>query len=244
MLVGSTNFAILLLLVKRKFRKILRVSEVRFMIGLLIIFVPLAAFSLMRNFGMSFGESLIKSLFGIVTTFTTTGYSTMNYALWPPFALGLLMVLMFIGGSAGSTAGGIKLVRAYLLIRITKESIRNRVSPIQRITKPAYYRVQESVFIDNTLIKDTIGFVICFIAVFIIGSLLITLTADCLLSEAMFEFASAFGTVGISNGLTNANTPVGSLIVLMVGMVLGRLEMFIVLSLSQNPKRIEKRVFL
>ncbi len=58
--------------------------------------------------------------------------------------------------------------------------------------------------------------------------MLITLTSGCSLSDAVFEFASAFGTVGISNGLTNINTPLGTLIVEMCGMVLGRLEVFIV----------------
>ena len=228
MLIGSTNFAVLLLLVKRNFREIFRISEVRFMIGLLLVFVPLATFSLMSKTGSNFGESLMKSLFGIVATFTTTGYSTMNYALWPPFALGLLMLLMIIGGSAGSTAGGIKLIRTYLLIRITKENVRSRLSSVRQITVPTYYRVQGKIPIDNDLINDTVGFVACYTGVFIVGTLLLTLTADCSLFDAMFEFASAFGTIGISNGLTSANTSVMSLLILMVGMILGRLEVFIV----------------
>ena len=228
MLIGSTNFAILLLLVQGRFRKIFRVSEVRFMLGLLLVCVPLATFSLMHQTGLGLGESLMEALFGVVTTFTTTGYSTMNYALWPPFALGLLMLLMIIGGSVGSTAGGIKLLRSYLLIQIIKENIRSRLSPARRITAPAYYRVQGKMPIDHALIKDTFGFVACYMAVFIIGTLLLTLTANCSLFDAMFEFASAFGTVGISNGLTNASASLGSLLILIVGMLLGRLEVFIV----------------
>ena len=228
MLTGSTNFAILLLLIKRKFRKISRVSEVRFMAGLLIVCLPLVAFSLMHNMGLGFGKSLMNSLFGIVTTFTTTGYSTMNYAYWPPFALGLLMVLMIVGGSAGSTAGGIKLFRAYLLIRVTKENVRHRISPARRITTPVYYRAQGKMPIDDALIKDTVGFVACYMGVFIAGTLLLTFNTGCPLFDAMFEFASAFGTVGISNGLTNAGASVGSLFILMAGMILGRLEVFIV----------------
>lgn len=228
MLVGSTNFAVLLLLVKGKFGKIFRVSEVRFMMGLICVFVPLTAFSFMIEIKMGLGESFMKSLFGIVAIFTTTGYSTMDYALWPPFASGLLILLMIIGGSAGSTSGGIKLLRAYLLIRITKENIKNRIFPARRITAPAYYQVQGKKLIDNALINETLGFIACYMGVFIAGTLLLTLTANCSLFDAMFEFASAFGTVGISNGLTNAGASAGSLLVLMAGMILGRLEMFIV----------------
>ena len=228
MLVGATNFSILLLLVKGKFRKMFKVSEMRFMIGLILVFTPLAAFSLIRRLGMGVFDSFINSLFGVVATFTTTGYSTMTYAAWPSFALGLLMVLMIIGGSGGSTAGGIKLFRAYLLVRITKENIRNRLSPMQRVSVPSYNRVQGKMIISDALVKSIVGFVTCYLGVFIVGALLLTLTSDCSLFDAMFEFASAFGTVGISNGLTNAGASAGSLIVLMVGMILGRLEMFIV----------------
>ena len=228
MLVGATNFAILLLLIKRKFRKILQVSEVRFMLGLIIVFVPLAALSLMSSLGLGFGESLINSLFGVVTTFTTTGYAIMNYSHWPPFALGLLMMLMVIGGSGGSTAGGIKLFRTYLLIRITRENIKNRMSPLRRTSSPSYHRVQGKMFISDALIKSIVGFTVCYFAVLIAGTLLLTLTSGSSLFDSMFEFASALGTVGISNGLTNAGASAGSLIVLMAGMILGRLEVFIV----------------
>lgn len=228
MLVGSTNFAVLLLLAKFKFRKIVKVSELRFMFGLIAVFVPLIAFSLMAEMGMGLGTSLHQSLFGIVTTFTTTGYSTMNYAAWPPFAGGLLIVLMIIGGGIGSTAGGIKLGRTYLLIRIARANIKKRLSPSRRVTVQNYYRAQGKMPIDNSLIADTCSFVFCYTMVFIIGALLITLTEGCALYDAMFEFASAFGTVGISNGLTNASTATGTLIVEMIGMILGRLEVYIV----------------
>ena len=241
MLIGSTNFAILLLLVSGKFRKLFKVSEMRFMTGLLLVFVPLAAFSLMSDMGMGFGESLINSLFGIVTTFTTSGYAMMNYSQWPPFAMGLLVVLMIIGGGVGSTAGGIKLLRTYLLIRITKENVKNRLSPARRVTTPVYHRVQEEVPIDDALVKDTVGFVSCYMAIFIAGTLLVTLTADCSLFDAMFEFASALGTVGISNGLTSARAPAGSLIILMAGMVLGRLEVFIVFIWASSGVQLLRR---
>jgi len=245
MLIGSSNFAVLLLLVKGKFRKIIRVSEVRFMIGLLFVFVPLTAVTLMSKLGMGFGESLINALFGVVTTFTTTGYSTMNYSLWPPFLLGLLVLLMIIGGSVGSTAGGIKLVRTYLLIRITRENVKNRLSSDRRITAPAYYLAQGKMLpIDDTLIKDTIGFISCYMGVFIAGTLLLTLTADCSLFDAMYEFASALGTVGISNGVTNPGASAGSLIILMVGMFLGRLEIFIVfIGLYTGIHMLRRRIF-
>ncbi len=228
MLIGATNFAVLFLMVKRKFKQMFRISELRFMLGLVLVFTIFCMIPLMREMHMGFGESFMDSLFGVVTTFSTTGYSTMNYSVWPSFGIGLIMLLMIIGGSTGSTAGGIKLARAYLLIRITRENIVKRISPDRQITSPSYHKVQGKTLIDDAIIKDTLGFIACYAGVFMMGTLLITLTADCSLEAAMYEFASAFGTVGISNGLTNAGTDNGTLIIEMIGMLLGRLEIFIV----------------
>lgn len=241
MLIGSTNFAILMLLVKRKFRQVFNIAEIRFVIGLLIVFVPLIAISLNREVGLAIGESFHEALFGVVTTFSTTGYSTMNYAEWPAFTIGLLILLMIIGGGAGSTAGGIKLSRTYLLIKITRENIRKRISPARCVTTPSYYSVQGKTLIDDALVKDIFGFVSCYMGVLIVGTLLITLTAGCSLLDALFEFASAFGTVGISNGLTNSSTDAATLVVEMAGMLLGRLEIFIVFVGASSIVRTIKR---
>lgn len=71
---------------------------------------------------------------------------------------------------------------------------------------------------------------VCYLHIFITGSLLLTLTANCGLTEGMFEFASSLGTVGLSIGLTGPAAGAGTLIVEICGMILGRLEIFIVLT--------------
>lgn len=230
MIIGCTNFGVLLLLVQGKFRQMFKISEVRFLVGVITVFVTLSAISLVKETGVGIVEGVHDAFFGVVTIFSTTGYSTMDYSSWPPFALGLAMLLMIIGGSTGSTAGGIKLIRTYLLIRITKNNIHKRFSARQVVTAPSFYGLQGKVHIDETIVNDTIGFISCYMAVLIFGTLAITVTEGCSLFDAMFEFASAFGTVGISNGLTNAGTKTATLIIEMIGMILGRLEIFIVMA--------------
>lgn len=83
--------------------------------------------------------------------------------------------------------------------------------------------------IDKDLAEDTFGFIIAYFVIFIIGSLLMTVTADCTLMEGMFDFASSLSTVGLSIGITGPATNDATLIVEMVGMLLGRLEIFIVI---------------
>ena len=95
---------------------------------------------------------------------------------------------------------------------------------------PTYVRAQGRTKIDEELCSDTVGFVGCYLLLFIAGTLLLTQTAGCDLEKAMFEFASALGTVGLSIGLTGTTTNNATLVVEMVGMILGRLEIFIVLT--------------
>ncbi|MBE6904807.1 MAG: TrkH family potassium uptake protein [Ruminococcaceae bacterium] len=229
MLIGTTNFAVLLLFTKRKWRQVARVSEVGFMFLLLAIFVPLTAVSLSAGLGMNIGESFRRASFDVVSALSTTGYSTMSYMSWPPFAIGVLILMMLIGGGIGSTAGGIKMSRVYIMLRLALLNIRKRLSPSRKIETPYYVKAQGKTPIDDSLASDTTGFVVCYLGLFIVGALLTTITAGCSLTEGMFEFASALGTVGLSIGLTGPTTGAGTLIIEMFGMMLGRLEIFIIL---------------
>ena len=228
MLIGTTNFAVLQLLMKGKFRRAFQVSEVKFMLVILAVFIPITALSLANTLNFSIGEGFRRAAFDVTSALSTTGYSTMSYTKWPPFAIGILTLLMLIGGGIGSTAGGIKLTRVYLMIRTTYINICKRLFPSRKITVSYYNKAQGKSLIDGTLLADTTGFISCYLSIFIVGSLLLTLTAGCSLTEAMFEFASALGTVGLSIGITGPSTNVATLAIEMLGMILGRLEIFII----------------
>lgn len=229
MLIGTTNFAALILLAKGKVRSFFKVSEVKFMFLLLALFIPPTAISLSRGLGISFFEGLRKSTFDIVSAMSTSGYSTMSYAEWPHFAIAVLILMMIIGGGIGSTAGGIKLSRVYLLFRMAGTNIKRRLSPARNIEAPQYMKASGKEPIDQDLIDDTTGFFFSYLVIYVIGTLALTVTADCSLMEAMFDFASSLSTVGLSIGITNPTTAPAALIVEMIGMLLGRLEIFIVL---------------
>ena len=230
MLLGTTNFAALLLLLRRKWRRVLRVSEVRFLFVLLLVFVPLIALSLSHELGLGIGEAFRHAWFNAASALSTTGYATMGYDSWPAFAVGLLILLMLIGGGMGSTAGGLKLTRVYLILRMVGQNLKRKLVPGRFVDTPTYTKAQGKARIDDALCADTLGFVGCYLVLFLAGALALTLTAGCSLTEAMFEFASALGTVGLSIGLTGPATGSATLVVEMIGMILGRLEIFIVLT--------------
>ena len=226
MFVGGSNFAVLMLITQRRFKRIVKISEVRFMACSFAVFVPLMMIPLIQRGGMSFFRSLREAVFCVVAMFTTSGYYISDYSLWPPFAVLLIMLLMILGASTGSTAGGIKMLRAYIVLRVTKENIRRRLSPNHSVRVMHYMRPNGEAPIHNDLIRDTFEFVTVYFVLLVAGTLLIALFENCSLGVAAFEFTAAFGTIGVSNGLTaGASTP--TLIVLMAGMFMGRLEIYI-----------------
>lgn len=229
MLIGTTNFAALLLLARGKVGAFAKVSEVRFMFLLLVVFIPPTALSLAKGLDIPLGEGLRRSTFDIVSAISTTGYASMSYAEWPQFAIGVLILMMLIGGGIGSTAGGMKISRVYLMLRVAGENFKKKLLPPRSVQVPQYTKASGKAPIDASLIDETTGFLVSYLLIYGLGTLALTVTADCSLTEAMFDFASSLGTVGLSIGITNPTTPAAALIVEMFGMFLGRLEIFIVL---------------
>ena len=228
MLVGTTNFAILLLLVRRKWRDALRCSELRFLGVLLAVFVPVTALVLMTGLYMSLGEGLRQALFNIVSALSTTGYATMSYERWPQAALSIMILMMLIGGGAGSTAGGIKLSRTLIMLKASFAELRARVSPEHEVRTPSITRAQGRTPVDAPMLRATAGFVTLYLLLFCAGTLLLCITEGAPLASCMFEFASSLGTVGLSIGLTGPTTRAATLLVEIAGMLLGRLEILLV----------------
>ena len=230
MIIGTTNFAALILLAKGKIKAFSKISEVRFMCLVFAIFIPLTAWSLSDGLNISYLQGLRKAAFDLVSALSTSGYSTMSYENWPQAAITIMILMMLIGGGMGSTAGGLKLTRVYLLLRMGMTNIRRRLSPTNDVEAPYYIKAQGRAAISKDVVEDTIGYFVTYILIFLTGSILITVTADCTITAAMFDFSSAIGTVGLSMGITNPMTNNATLIIEIVGMLLGRLEIFIVLT--------------
>ena len=229
MLIGTTNFVALLLLAKGKIRSFFRISDVKFLIILLAVFVPPVAVSLSRGMNISLAEGFRKSIFSVISSISTAGIVNMDCAECPQFVIGVMILMMVIGGAIGSTSGGIKLSRVYLMLRLCGVQIRKKLNPGSYVESPHYVKASGNEPIDRELADDTAGFITAYMVIYVIGVLLMTVTADCTLTEAMFDFASSLSTVGYSIGITGPSTNAPTLIVEMIGMILGRLEIFIVI---------------
>ena len=227
MILGSTNFYANMLLVKGRFREFFRLGETRLVLFFTATITPLIAFASLSALYGNFTSSLRISLFNVVSALTTTGFSTVSYNNWPDFSYLVMIVLMVIGGGIGSTAGGIKLERIYIIYKQISWSIKSKFMPERMVNKPAIYRAEGKTFITHDVYSDSTNYTLMFIAILIVGTSILTLTGYGI-KEALFEFASALGTVGLSIGVTSINTPSIALWTMTFGMLLGRLEIFVI----------------
>jgi trk system potassium uptake protein TrkH len=166
------------------------------------------------------------AIFEAVSALTTTGYSTVSYASWPPVGAYVLILLMLIGGGTCSTAGGIKQFRVYLLTRALLREIRQALLPRGAVTVIRTVQGEREVFVDEAQIRQAGLFLFLYLSTFFLGVGIMT-ACGIELKDALFEFASTVGTVGLSVGVTSANLPAPVLIAQIAGMLLGRLEFFV-----------------
>ena len=228
MLIGTTNFSLLLLLLKGRFRDFMKSSEIRFLVVLLLITVPVMTLFLMHG-GKNFGEGLRLSIFNAVSALSTSGYATCSYSEWPETAVAVMIILMVIGGGLGSTAGGIKLARVCILMKNLARNIRKKLLPDRTVLLAHYHRGTERELLGKEQIDEASTYAGCYIIIFIVGTLLLTFFSGCTLLQGAFEFASSLGTVGLSIGVTGPDTSVVCLLIEIAGMILGRLEIFVIL---------------
>ncbi len=135
MVLAGTNFALLLLVVTGHWRRL--VNDIEWRVYVAIIGVVTAAvmlFGLWSDNFSSFWSALRYSLFQVVSVMTTTGYGTHDYDLWNNFGRGVLILLMFVGGCAGSTGGGMKVIRHVLLAKILRLELELAYRP--RVVRP------------------------------------------------------------------------------------------------------------
>ena len=231
MIIAGVNFRLhYLTLWKRQPKHLFSNPEFRLYIGLLTGASILVALNLMNSMGLSIGEAFRHGGFQTVSIMTTTGFSTTNFNLWPAFSRATLLVLMIVGGSAGSTAAGLKVVR---LIGLFKYSLR-RISLAFNPRAVVPIKVGDNVLSEN-VISRIIGMTILYFAIIIVGFLIMSALGLDLIT-AVSSVIATLGTVGPGLGLVGPAVnyalipPLGK-VVLIVCMLAGRLELLTILAL-------------
>lgn len=230
MFFSGVNFTLLYFLLKGKIKNVIQNDEFiwyLFIVGLVIII----AFPIVFVYSdYHFVTALRQTAFQVVSIITTTGFVTGDYTAWSSFTTMLFFILFFAGASAGSTAGGIKIVRVVLLIKNSFTEFRRRIRPRAIIPVMMNKEVVEQPIIDNLL-----AFFFLYLMVFVVGSLAMTvLGLD--FESSMGSVATCLGNVGPGIGVVGpmfnfADVPHLGKVFLTFFMLLGRLELFTVLTL-------------
>jgi trk system potassium uptake protein TrkH len=241
MILGGINFALMYrAIVRRRPRAASRDHELRLYFALLALGCIVLTAEIVTEDVLS-GEGAIRSsVFTAVSTMTTTGFSVADYNTWPTLALMTIVGLMFVGGSAGSTTGSVKVVRHLLLGKILRREIDQTLHP--EVVLPI--RLNRRV-VDERTLRAVSSFILIYIGIFILGAAAIAIDAartglEVTVLDAISISASMLGNVGPAFGLGG---PLGSFepfsdvstIVMTVLMWLGRLEVLpIVVLLSRH----------
>jgi trk system potassium uptake protein TrkH len=219
MILGTTNFVIVYLLVQGRVRVVLRNGEIRFMAVSIVLTTVLLVALVTTSLYATLEKSVRVAIFEVVSAMTTTGFSSVDYRPWGDFGWMILILLMLIGGGTGSTSGGIKQFRIYLMYKSIIWEIRRAFMPRHMVNEPAYWQGEKRQVLNDAQVRRVALFVGLYVSVFLIGAGIFT-AYGYPLRDSLFEFASALGTVGISVGVTNAAMPPA---------LLGRLEFFTII---------------
>ena len=179
----------------------------------------------------SWGRALRDSAFSVVSVATTTGFVTADFDRWDTAAKVILVLLMFVGGCAGSTAGGIKVIRVIVVFRTILQDIFRMVHP--RAVTPL---VVGGRMVPERIRLAVLGLFAAWIAIFGAASVLVTLQDNLTLTSSATAVAATLNVIGPGLGQVGATEsfkivdPFGR-VVLTVCMLLGRLELFTALAL-------------
>ena len=230
MFIAGANFVLHYWLFKGDFKKLSDDPEFRFYLFLNIGAILFITLDLWMRTHPSLLQALRFASFQVVSIGTTTGYATDNFDLWPSFSKWVLLILMFIGGCAGSTSGAIKNIRILVLFKKVYREIYKLIYP--KAVLPI--RVGKRVATEDAISSMTTFFLLYFF-IFLVGTLLVMAQGVPIIT-AISACATTIGNVGpgleqVGPVLNFAHLPGFTKIVLSLLMLLGRLELFTIIVL-------------
>lgn len=229
MFLAGTNFTLTYFGLHGEFKKVFKNDEFRFYLTFCIV-LTLVVTAGIYVAGSQFEESFRTAAFQVVSVITTTGYITADYTAWSPFVTLLFFVMMFLGASAGSTAGGVKIVRHIILIKNSFLELKRQLHPSAII--PVRFNGHA---VSRDITFNILAFIMIYILIFAGGSVIMGMfgadftTAIGSVATCLGNIGPGFGTVGPVDNYAHISTSGKWLLSFL--MLLGRLELFTVLIL-------------
>jgi trk system potassium uptake protein TrkH len=214
-------------MMKGIYSKVLSNGEFKTYITITALFTLIIALFLYFELNKTAEESFRLSLFNVVSVLTTTGYATDNYTQWLPFVTSLFLLLMFTGGSAGSTAGGVKIVRHIIILKNAYTEFLRLLHP--RAIVPVRFNRSA---VGQNIVYNVLAFFFLYILSFVFGVLVISMFGYDLMTcvgasiACLGNIGPGIGGVDPSHNFAFFSEP--AQLFLSFLMLLGRLELFTV----------------
>lgn len=233
-ILGSFNFGLHYAIWQGKKREMLRNIEVQsFFVTASISCLLLIGWFSNQGIFTDYLAGFRRVIYNVLSAHTTTGFGTVyanQFALeWGGFGVTIMIIVMLIGGSACSTAGGIKGLRIGIMIKGLIMEVKKFLSSERNIKVFKFHHIKDKI-LDDQIIKTTAIILFCYLITFFVGVLMGTYYGYSLTNSA-FEAASVTGNVGLSIGVTSSTMPTGLKIYYIIAMYLGRLEFLSVFAL-------------
>ncbi len=229
MMLFGVNFSCYYLLLTKHYLTVWKDEELRAYVGVFVASSALIALNIYHSYA-TVGESIRHAAFQVATVMTTTGFATTNFDAWPSFSKGLMLCLMLIGASAGSTGGGLKFQRLLLLLKSLRRNIHQTLYPNKvQVVRMNGQKVNEKILANTNI--------------YLIGYLFIIVFSFILISIDGFSTATNFSAViacfnNIGPGLEAVGPTCNfgaysafSKLILIFDMLAGRLEILPMLAL-------------
>jgi trk system potassium uptake protein TrkH len=231
MFLCGTNFALHYQALRGNFKGFFKNEEFKLYFFVVMISIVLISLNIYGTIYKGAGQSIRYSAFQVVSIITTTGYSTADFNVWPVFSKTILFFLMFVGGCAGSTGGGIKNIRFLLLFKIAKRDLQKIIHP------RAIYSVKVGgKTINEQTLSEVLGFFFMYIMVFCGAVLIVSIEGKDLVTT-ITSVVATIGNIGPGLGLVGPKGNFSgftdlSKMVLSFCMIIGRLEIYPILLLT------------
>ncbi len=230
MLISSGSFGMYVLALHTSWRVVLRNTEFRAFLLLFVVATLLIALDLMTEMGFGLGTAFRHAVFQTASLGSTTGFVSYDFDTWPSFSKAVLLLLMFVGGCAGSTSGGFKILRFVVMLRLIKALVWQKLHP-----KLVAYVTMNGVHLPNQILFNIARHFFVYVMMNVLFAFFLIFDGIRMI-DAVSVSISTMGSVGPGFGIAGATStyailPPFSKAVACVSMFFGRLEIFTVLAI-------------
>lgn len=230
MIMGGTNFILHYRIMKRDWKNIHKDIEVRYMVAIITSATILIGVNLWQHgfYDSNLLVSLRHALFQVISILTSTGFSTTDINNWTPFTYHILILLMFIGGSVCSTAGGIKLYNIAIMLKSIWWETKTIFLPKHVILKKRVFHDKKQREISNTTIQTILVYIFAYIMLFVVSTIIVLIYCqDFQIAYAIV--AGSVGNTGLGPSYINTQIPTVVKIVLIIDFWGGRIGIWPIL---------------